>query len=58
MYVCICNALTDKEIAEICRDPKVRTVEDVFRALGAEQVCAKCSEEVEDLLAARKKGKT
>jgi bacterioferritin-associated ferredoxin len=41
MFVCICNAVTDRQIrsqAECCRG----TVAQVYRALGAKVQCGKC----------------
>lgn len=41
MYVCICNALTDRDV---CRATQAgaTTVAEVFKALEAEPQCAKC----------------
>jgi bacterioferritin-associated ferredoxin len=49
MYVCICNALTDTEIAEATR-LGARTVKDAYAALGVEINCGQCSCMAEDII--------
>jgi bacterioferritin-associated ferredoxin len=49
MYVCICNALTDTEIAEATRRG-ARTVKDAYAALGVEMNCGQCSCMAEDII--------
>jgi bacterioferritin-associated ferredoxin len=41
MYVCICNALTDKELSQAAREG-AQDVDDAFRMLGAEVCCGEC----------------
>lgn len=41
MYVCICNALTDKEISAAAQEG-ARDVDDAFQMLGAEICCGQC----------------
>ena len=41
MYVCVCNALTDKDIIE-ASGRGARTYDDAFRMLGAEVCCGQC----------------
>lgn len=41
MYVCMCNALTDKEIALAAREG-AKDVDDAYRMLGAEVCCGEC----------------
>lgn len=41
MYVCICNALTDSQIAE-ARRKGARTVREAYAALGVEINCGQC----------------
>jgi bacterioferritin-associated ferredoxin len=44
MYVCICNALSERKIRESAnQNGPVRAVGDIFRALGAEPECGKCA---------------
>lgn len=45
MYVCICNALRDRELAEAAGD-EARTVADVFRRCGRRPQCGKCLPDV------------
>lgn len=49
MYVCICNALTDSEIAEATR-LGARTVKDAYAALGVEINCGQCACMAEDII--------
>lgn len=44
MYVCICNALRDKELEAASAD--ARNVADVFRACGRRPQCGKCVHDV------------
>lgn len=44
MYVCICNALSERKIRESAsQNGPVRAVADIFRSLGAEPECGKCA---------------
>lgn len=45
MYVCICNALRDRELAAAAGD-EARTVADVFRRCGRRPQCGKCLPDV------------
>jgi bacterioferritin-associated ferredoxin len=49
MYVCICNALTDKEISQAAQEG-ARNVEDAFQMLGAEVCCGQCYCMAEEVL--------
>ena len=49
MYVCICNAVTDREVRE-CAQNGARTVEDLSLQLGVATCCGRCRESVETLL--------
>ena len=42
MYVCICNALTDREIAE-ARRKGAHTVREAYAVLGVEINCGRCA---------------
>ena len=43
MYVCVCNAITDREIRGAA-ELGVRTLEDLSAALGVATCCRKCSD--------------
>ena len=52
MYVCICNALRDREVKAAAEQPETGTVADVFRACGARPQCGKCLPMVADMIEA------
>jgi len=41
MYVCICNAVTDREIRQ-CADWGVETLDQLRESLGVASCCGKC----------------
>ena len=49
MYVCICNGLTESEIAEAARRG-ARTVTEAYAALGVEINCGHCTWVAEEIL--------
>lgn len=49
MYVCICNALTDQQIAA-ASEKGARTVADAYRILGVEVNCGQCICMAQDLI--------
>ena len=49
MYVCICNALTDSEIAEASR-LGARTVKEAYAVLGVEVNCGQCKCMAQDII--------
>jgi bacterioferritin-associated ferredoxin len=49
MYVCICNALTDSEIAEATARG-ARTVKEAYAALGVEINCGQCQCMAQDII--------
>ncbi len=49
MYVCICNALTDSEIAEATRKG-ARTVHEAYAVLGVEINCGQCKCMAQDII--------
>lgn len=53
MYVCICNAVTDREI-EAAVDAGARRVRDLRKALGVAGCCGKCAPQAKEILQARK----
>ncbi len=49
MFVCICNALREKELAAAAGDD-ARTVADVFRRCGRRPQCGKCLPDVAQMI--------
>jgi bacterioferritin-associated ferredoxin len=49
MYVCICNALSDRELAAAAR-ADARSVADVFRSCGRRPQCGKCLPDVAQMI--------
>jgi len=49
MYVCICNALRDKELAAAAGGD-ARTVAEVFRRCGRRPQCGKCLPDVAQMI--------
>ncbi len=49
MYVCICNALKDKELAAAAGGD-ARSVADVFRRCGRRPQCGKCLPDVAEMI--------
>ncbi|MEX0646085.1 MAG: (2Fe-2S)-binding protein [Parvularculaceae bacterium] len=49
MYVCICNALRDRDLAEAARSD-ARSVADVFRRCGRRPQCGKCLPDVAQMI--------
>ena len=49
MYICLCNAVTDRAIRHAARTPGC-SVSDVYRALGCAPQCGKCVPVVRDML--------
>lgn len=43
MYVCVCNAITDREI-RAAAELGARTLEDLSSTLGVATCCRKCSD--------------
>jgi len=48
MYVCICNAINDKKLAEASQN--ARTVGEVFRRCGHKPQCGKCLNDVAQII--------
>jgi len=48
MYICICNALRDKELS--AASSGARTVADVFRRCGRRPQCGKCLTDVAQII--------
>ena len=49
MYVCLCNAITDRAM-RACAERDCPTVSSVYRSLGAKPKCGKCAPLVLQLL--------
>ena len=50
MYVCLCNALNDRDLAEAARLERA-SVAEVFRRCGAKPRCGKCLPDVAQMIA-------
>jgi len=55
MYVCVCNAVTDREVGAAI-DAGADTREAVTRACGAGGDCGACHAMIEDMVEARAEG--
>jgi bacterioferritin-associated ferredoxin len=49
MYVCLCNAITDRDFRRHAED-EGRTVATIYRSLGTKPKCGKCVPYVRQLL--------
>lgn len=49
MYVCICNAFTDRDVSEALADGS-RTLPDVFRAQGCRPNCGRCCTHIRGMI--------
>ena len=56
MYICICNALTDRKLKEAIATSDSQSPGQVYAACGCRAKCGKCVELVKDLL--REQGRT
>lgn len=52
MYLCICNAIREREVDGLLGQGAARTVSDVFRHLNKEPQCGSCACTVRDRLKA------
>jgi bacterioferritin-associated ferredoxin len=50
VFVCICNAVTDREIRE-CAELGAATLDDLRVALGVASCCGKCESAAREILA-------
>jgi bacterioferritin-associated ferredoxin len=50
MYVCVCNAVTDREIRQ-CAELGACTVDELRDALGVASCCGKCEGVAREILA-------
>ena len=53
MYVCICNALKDREMSAAASND-AHTVAEVFKRCGARPKCGKCLPDVAELIEERR----
>ena len=49
MYICICNALSDKRVRQAI-DNGARTPVEVYRALGGRPQCGQCALAIQEIL--------
>ena len=49
MYICICNALSDRELMDAVSQGH-GCVDDVYRACGAERQCGSCAEQISEMM--------
>ena len=49
MYVCICNALRDKQLAELAATG-AESVADVFRGCNARPQCGRCLPDIAEII--------
>ncbi len=49
MYICICNAITDRQIRE-CAGQGAKSVDELAMTLGVGAGCGRCRECAHDLL--------
>lgn len=52
MFVCICNALRDRELKAAAAEPSVRTAACVFKRCDAKPKCGRCLPDIADMIAA------
>jgi bacterioferritin-associated ferredoxin len=50
MYVCLCNALTDRDVRSQCEECCSSTVAMIYRSLGTRPKCGKCVPLVREIL--------
>ncbi len=50
MYICICNALTDRKLKDAIATSQSQCPEDVYAACGCRSKCGKCISLVTELL--------
>ncbi|MEY4685589.1 MAG: hypothetical protein RLZ25_2048 [Pseudomonadota bacterium] len=50
MYVCICEAVTEKEILRQVQEEGVKTLRSLGRATGACRQCGKCAADARNLI--------
>jgi len=54
MFVCICNALRDRELQAAAADPSVKGAACVFKRCDAKPKCGRCLPDVAEMIAANR----
>ena len=50
MYVCVCNAITEKSLREGVKGKSLRSAKHAYRELGCEVDCGQCLRVANDVL--------
>jgi bacterioferritin-associated ferredoxin len=50
MYVCICNAVSDRDVARVIRDDGAQSVAQVYRALDVKPCCGRCGTHIKGMI--------
>lgn len=50
MYVCLCNALTDRQVKQAVATGEAETMAGVYAACGCRAQCGQCAKTLLDLL--------
>ena len=50
MYICLCNAITERDIRNCCADEAARTLRDLELCLGVGVSCGKCRRAAKEIL--------
>ncbi len=50
MYVCLCNAITDREIREQVRSQGVGNIRELKANLAIANQCGKCAQQTQDII--------
>ncbi len=50
MYICLCNAITERDIRSCCADEGACTMRDLERCLGVGASCGKCKHAAKQIL--------
>jgi bacterioferritin-associated ferredoxin len=50
VYICICNALTDRKLKEAIAASRSQCPKDVYAACGCRAKCGKCVQVIRELL--------
>lgn len=50
MYVCVCNAFTDKQVKTLLETSGARRPADVYRGMQCRPQCGKCSVQIKEMI--------
>ena len=50
MYICICNAITDRQIKQAVKDSAAQSVSDMYRSMSCRPQCGRCTPTVLGLM--------